>query len=109
MDDPARSGIAAYGEPNEPARTAATGSTVADLLLDRRPERGRYYPWLEDYLTWLEGEEAHRSHLAWLKQTPPWWERSTPVGYGVLREPDPTPPGYTFGTCVTRKQRRIRA
>lgn len=109
MDDPARSGIAAYGEPNEPARTAATGSTVADLLLDRRPERGRYYPWLEDYLTWLEGEEAHRSHLAWLKQTPPWWERSTLVGSGVLREPDPTPPGYTFGTCVTRKQRRIRA
>ena len=86
MVDPAGSEVAAYGEPNEPTRTAATGSTVTELLLYRRPEGGCYYPWLEDYLTWLEGKEAHREYHAWLKQAPPWWERSILVSSGVLRE-----------------------
>lgn len=71
MVDPARNGAAAYGEPNEPARTAAV-STVTELLLCRRQEGGCYYPWLEDYLTWLEGKEAHRGYHEWLEQTPPW-------------------------------------
>ncbi len=86
MVDLAGSEVAAYGEPNEPTRTAATGSTVTELLLYRRPEGGCHYPWLEDYLTWLEGKEAHREYHAWLKQAPPWWERSILVSSGVLRE-----------------------
>ncbi len=98
MVDPAGSGVAAYGEPNEPTRTVTTGFAVTELLLYRRPEGGCYYPWLEDYLTWLEGKEAHREYHAWLEQTPPWWERSVLVGSGVLRESDLTPPSYTLGT-----------
>lgn len=98
MVDSAGSGVAAYGEPNEPTRTAATGSTVTELLLYRRSEGGCYYLWFEDYLTWLEGKEAHRVYHAWLEQTPPWWERSVLVGSGVLREPDLSPPSYTLGT-----------
>lgn len=98
MVDPAESSAAAYGEPNVPTRTAATGSTVTELLLYRRPEGSCYYPWLEDYLTWLEGKEEYRGYHAWLEQTPPWWERSMLVGSGVLREPNLTTPSYALET-----------
>lgn len=98
MVDPAESRAAVYGEPNEPTRTAATGSIVTALLLYRHPEGGCYYPWLEDYLTWLEGKEEYRGYHAWLEQTPPWWERSMLVGSGVLREPDLTTPSCALGT-----------
>jgi hypothetical protein len=70
MVDPAGS------EPNEPTRTAATGSIVTEFLLYRRSEGGCYYPWFEDYLTWLEGKEAHRMYHAWL-------ERHHPGGNGA--------------------------
>jgi len=86
MVDLAGSEVAAYGEPNEPTRTVTTGFAVTELLLYRRPEGGCYYPWLEDYLTWLEGKEAHREYHAWLKQTPPWWERSILVTSGACEK-----------------------
>ena len=98
MVDPAESSAAAYGEPNDPTRTAATGSTVTELLLYRRPEGNCYYPWLEDYLTWLEGKEEYRGYHAWLEQTPPWWKRSMLVGSGVVREPNLTAPSYALET-----------
>ena len=63
----AGSGVAACDELNELRR-----ATVTELLIYCRPEWDCYYPWLEDYLAWLEGKEVHRGYHEWLQQTTLW-------------------------------------
>lgn len=93
--DPAGQGAAVYGELHEPARVAGTVSTATELRPYRR-SAGFHYPWLEDFLTWLEAKEARSEYHAWLEHTTPWAERSTLVADEYLRSPEIAPPDRTF-------------
>ncbi len=97
MVSTARSGVAAYGELDDPTRD--TDLIVTEL--PRYPEGKRHYSWPEDYLAWLEGHEEHQGYYAWLKQAP-WWEQSALVGARAIRDLDLTPPGRALATqeCV---------
>lgn len=62
-----------YPKPNEATQLPATGLVITSSLLTRCVREHRHLPWLEDYLTWLEGKEADREYCAWLGQVAPWW------------------------------------
>lgn len=107
MADPARHGAAAYGELHEPARVAGTVPTATELRPYRRSDAGFHYPWLEDFLTWLEGKEARSEYHAWLEHTTPWSEPSTLVTDEYLQPRGIAPPGRVFAAQERIDSRRL--
>jgi hypothetical protein len=77
MVDLAGGGVIACSEPNEPTHVPTTRLIVTRHSLSQCAGEHRHLPWLEDYLTWLEGKEADREYYTWLEQVAPWWEVET--------------------------------
>ena len=95
MVDLAGGGVMAYSELNEPTHVPTTSLVVTRHWLSQYAEDHRHLPWLEDYLTWLEGKEANREYYAWLEQVAPWWDLETW-------------PEFSRGTWSTRVEKAAR-
>jgi len=77
MVDLAGGGVIACSEPNGPMHVPTIRLFVTRHWLSQYPEEHRHLPWLEDYLTWLDGKEADREYYTWLEQVAPWWDVET--------------------------------
>lgn len=105
--DPAEYGAAAYGGLHEPARGAGTNPTATELRPYRRSDAGFHYPWVEDFLMWLEDKGAHREYHAWLEHTRPLPERSTLVADEYLWSPGIAPPSRALTVQERTASRRF--